>query len=1150
MKTHSLLNFVFCLILSMLSVGESFAAAGKFNFVLGDVRVVNASGERKVSRGSEIDAHETIVSGKDGIAQLRLLDGAFIAVRPNTELRIDKFQYTGKADDSSSAILSLVKGTFRAFTGAIASFNKDKFKMKTPTATIGIRGSGNVLNFSPNDHVTINYTIEGSHTITAVDPSGVMRTLVSMPGQTVQVNPTGLMKFIPTPAFILNAATNTPSTESKPQQEDKSQQQNSDKQDSDKQDSDKQGSDKQGSDKQGADKQGADKQGADKQSSDKQGADKQGEGSKDQANEPPGGNTSEAAPQDGAAGDQQNAGVDGSNGSNNKQDSSAAGGGAAKGTAADQPVSDGTQPAAAVAGGAPGTGDGAVGTAGGAGMAPGAAGMAPGTAGMTPGTAGMAPGTAGMAPGTAGQSAATSVGGSFALAAPNTANSIAMAGTAMPGNAGLNSGAPNMIPGTAGMNFNSPNMANAPAGMNFNGANMANVPAGINFNGANMANAPAGMNFNGANMPNVPAGMNFSVPNIPNGAAGVNLSVPILNITDAANVSNSVLGSLASAAGCTAANSFCGTGSVLNAAAAGGCTIANNFCGTIAVAAGTAVTCDAVCQAARVAAQTSTATLGTATGGCTALNNWCAIPVSGGVTATCDAACVAAQVAAGTAAADTGGCSAANNWCGTTAGAAGTTCATNPALCSTATVSGGCSAANNWCAATVCDTACVAARVASCSANPGSCVSTTCDAACVAAKIASCTANPASCTTGTTTASCVAPMVPDAFGACTQPAVSSCAAPMIWNGTFCVAQTGGNCTAPMIWDGTSCVAQTAGSCDAGTVWDAATSTCIASTGGNCAAGTVWDAAKSACVANCAPTAANNQCVTCATGTQPSGTGSCALIGTIPLAIPGFAATPAPGKMYDAFGVQVAIPASGYRHIGYARQSSGIASMDMALNGTSSITSAAGGGITSFAAPAINTASVSSINQYTVGIGKAFQMDYGFDPVSGMSWGRWQGNWEITNPAQGIIPVTNGSNLHWFALPTQTQAITLPITGTISYTYAGGTSPTDNMGTKGTLNSATLSANFTTQKVNVSVGVSMPASAGAAAVQLNAVANNLPILPGANFKTNTPVVTCTGCAGTATGNIGGQFSQGGMGAGVGYGLQNGIQSINGAAAFHR
>jgi len=304
---------------------------------------------------------------------------------------------------------------------------------------------------------------------------------------------------------------------------------------------------------------------------------------------------------------------------------------------------------------------------------------------------------------------------------------------------------------------------------------------------------------------------------------------------------------------------------------------------------------------------------------------------------------------------------------------------------------------------------------------------------------------------------------------------------------------------------------------------------------------------------CVPTAANNMCVSCTPPSIPDGNGGCT---TQPQALsnklgtPGFAPDPASGKMYDAHGVQVTIPLAGYRHVGYVHSLLGISSANVALNEVTTVASAAGGAVTSFEAPSVNGAAASSTNQYTLGLGNAIQMDWGVDPVSGMSWGRWQGNWVTSNPSLGIVPAGAGSNLHWFISPKQTEAIRLPVTGTIAYTYAGGTTPTDNYGTLGTLTSATLNANFTAQQVNVSIGVSMPASAGAAAVQLNAAANNVPILPGANFNTTNPSVTCTGCTMPATGVISGQFSQGGVGAGVGYGLLNGAQIINGAAVFHR
>ena len=259
-------------------------------------------------------------------------------------------------------------------------------------------------------------------------------------------------------------------------------------------------------------------------------------------------------------------------------------------------------------------------------------------------------------------------------------------------------------------------------------------------------------------------------------------------------------------------------------------------------------------------------------------------------------------------------------------------------------------------------------------------------------------------------------------------------------------------------------------------------------------------------------------------------------------------------MYDAYAVQVAIPATGYRHIAYVYPgASGSAAMEISLDPQ---VVGAGGWSSFFNAPSSNGSGVNSVNTATFNLGTAQQFDFGFDAVSGMSWGRWQGSWVTTNPSQGAVAAAASSNLHWFASPMQTQPVNLPRTGAFTYSYAGGTTPTDNNGMTGSLTATpTFSANFTNQTVSTSLGVNMPASSGPAgtlsAVTINAAANNMPILPGANFKSNTPTVTCTGCgANPVSGTIGGQFSAGGLGAGVGYGLKNGPQLINGVTVFRK
>ena len=114
--------------------------AGKVELVEGDVTVHDrAKKPRKVAVGDTIHEGEGIVTGKDGELHLNMEDGGFIAVRPNTKMRIVAYQAMG--DESDKGVFSLLQGTFRSVTGWIGKYNPRSYQVRTPTATIGVRGT-------------------------------------------------------------------------------------------------------------------------------------------------------------------------------------------------------------------------------------------------------------------------------------------------------------------------------------------------------------------------------------------------------------------------------------------------------------------------------------------------------------------------------------------------------------------------------------------------------------------------------------------------------------------------------------------------------------------------------------------------------------------------------------------------------------------------------------------------------------------------------------------------------------------------------------------------------------------------------------------------------------------------------------------------
>jgi len=181
---------ILCTALLMAYPTLSHATAGHFQFISGEVQVLNSAGLSRIAKkGGDIDQGDTVVTAKTASAQLRMEDGGILAVRPDSKMRIDTFNYNGKEDGSEKGLFSLLKGEFRSITGAVGRTNKENLKIKTPSATIGIRGTDGEVGVNPDTGLTGVHTLVGGHTVTAPDANGNLVTLFTNPGQIVLVTP-------------------------------------------------------------------------------------------------------------------------------------------------------------------------------------------------------------------------------------------------------------------------------------------------------------------------------------------------------------------------------------------------------------------------------------------------------------------------------------------------------------------------------------------------------------------------------------------------------------------------------------------------------------------------------------------------------------------------------------------------------------------------------------------------------------------------------------------------------------------------------------------------------------------------------------------------------------------------------------------------
>lgn len=169
-------------LLLVATAGEAIAAAARVDFAYGNVTVSGLDGrERPLVRGAELDNGDTVRTA-DGRAQLRFSDGAYVSLQPNSEFAIRDYRFDGKTDGAERGFFGLAKGAMRTVSGLIGRVNRDRYQITTPTATIGIRGTGGVIQVL-NDGSTLIVGTSGIWSLT--NPTGT----VDVPARTSALAP-------------------------------------------------------------------------------------------------------------------------------------------------------------------------------------------------------------------------------------------------------------------------------------------------------------------------------------------------------------------------------------------------------------------------------------------------------------------------------------------------------------------------------------------------------------------------------------------------------------------------------------------------------------------------------------------------------------------------------------------------------------------------------------------------------------------------------------------------------------------------------------------------------------------------------------------------------------------------------------------------
>jgi len=141
--TRGLLSGAAVAVLAAISGSVFAAGAGQIQHLSGTLSVQRADGSvRILSQKSEVNPGEVLTTQRDSYAQINFSDGSSMTMRPNTQMKLESYQFIQDKPQEDSAFFRLIKGGLRTVTGLVGKRgNQDAYRIGTTTATIGIRGS-------------------------------------------------------------------------------------------------------------------------------------------------------------------------------------------------------------------------------------------------------------------------------------------------------------------------------------------------------------------------------------------------------------------------------------------------------------------------------------------------------------------------------------------------------------------------------------------------------------------------------------------------------------------------------------------------------------------------------------------------------------------------------------------------------------------------------------------------------------------------------------------------------------------------------------------------------------------------------------------------------------------------------------------------
>lgn len=128
-------------------------AAGHVSLVIG---IAYAEGperskRQKLSSGMPVYEKDRLVTSSGGHVHIRFIDNGLVSLRPDSQLEIAHYTYNASTPEKSTIKFNLEEGIARSVSGTGAKAARHRFRMNTPIAAIGVRGTDFVVSAGKQD---------------------------------------------------------------------------------------------------------------------------------------------------------------------------------------------------------------------------------------------------------------------------------------------------------------------------------------------------------------------------------------------------------------------------------------------------------------------------------------------------------------------------------------------------------------------------------------------------------------------------------------------------------------------------------------------------------------------------------------------------------------------------------------------------------------------------------------------------------------------------------------------------------------------------------------------------------------------------------------------------------------------------------------